>query len=120
MIGALAALAWRIASIVCGMTPSSAATTSTTMSVTDGAARAHGGECLVARRVDEGDLRAVRHLHLIGADMLGDAACLAGRDVGGAQRVEQRGLAVVDVAHDGHDRRTRLQLVLGIDRAFQA
>ena len=34
MIGALAALAWRIASIVCGMTPSSAATTNTTMSVT--------------------------------------------------------------------------------------
>ncbi len=35
MIGALAALAWRIASMVCGITPSSAATTSTTMSVTD-------------------------------------------------------------------------------------
>ena len=29
-----AALAWRMASIVCGLTPSSAATTSTTMSVT--------------------------------------------------------------------------------------
>ena len=35
MIGAFAALAWRIASIVCGITPSSAATTSTTMSVTE-------------------------------------------------------------------------------------
>ena len=35
MIGALAALAWRIASIVWGITPSSAATTSTTMSVTE-------------------------------------------------------------------------------------
>ena len=34
MIGAFAALACRIASIVCGITPSSAATTSTTMSVT--------------------------------------------------------------------------------------
>ncbi len=34
MIGAPAALAWRIASMVCGITPSSAATTSTTMSVT--------------------------------------------------------------------------------------
>ena len=33
MIGAPAALAWLMASIVCGMTPSSAATTSTTMSV---------------------------------------------------------------------------------------
>ncbi len=32
--GTPAALAWLIASIVCGMTPSSAATTSTTMSVT--------------------------------------------------------------------------------------
>ena len=33
-IGTFAALAWSIASIVCGITPSSAATTSTTMSVT--------------------------------------------------------------------------------------
>ena len=34
MIGTFAALAWWIASIVCGITPSSAATTRTTMSVT--------------------------------------------------------------------------------------
>jgi hypothetical protein len=34
MIGTAAALAWRMASTVCGMMPSSAATTSTTMSVT--------------------------------------------------------------------------------------
>ncbi len=34
MIGTPAALAWAIASAVCGITPSSAATTSTTMSVT--------------------------------------------------------------------------------------
>ncbi len=34
MIGTFAALAWRIASMVCGMTPSSAATTRMTMSVT--------------------------------------------------------------------------------------
>ena len=34
IIGTFAALAWLIASIVCGITPSSAATTSTTMSVT--------------------------------------------------------------------------------------
>ena len=34
MIGTPAALAWLMASTVCGITPSSAATTSTTMSVT--------------------------------------------------------------------------------------
>ena len=34
MIGTLAARAWSIASFVCGITPSSAATTSTTISVT--------------------------------------------------------------------------------------
>ncbi len=33
-IGTLAALAWSMASCVCGITPSSAATTNTTMSVT--------------------------------------------------------------------------------------
>ncbi len=34
MMGTLAAVAWSIASLVCGMMPSSAATTSTAMSVT--------------------------------------------------------------------------------------
>ena len=63
------------------------------------AARAHGGECLVARRVEKRhDLVAV--VHLVRADVLGDPSGLAGRDLGLADRVEQRGLAVVDVAHD--------------------
>ena len=77
-----------------------------------GAAGAHRREGGVAGRVDEGDLVTVL-LDLIGADMLGDAAGFAGDDIGIADRVEQRGLAVIDVAHDGHDRRTRHQ-VLGI------
>ena len=68
------------------------------------AARAHRGERLVARRVEEGD-RAARRVHRVGADVLRDAAGLAGDDVGLADAVEQAGLAVVDVAHDGHDRR---------------
>ena len=53
--------------------------------------------------------------------MLGDAAGFAGDHVGVAQRVEQRGLAVVDVAHHGHDRRTRLgvgRIVDDVEQAF--
>ena len=75
-----------------------------------GAAGAHGGERLVARRVEEGDRLAVV-VHLVGADVLGDAAGLAGDDVGLADRVEQRGLAVVDVAHDRDDRRALDEVV---------
>ena len=41
--------------------------------------------------------------------MLGDAAGLAAGDVGLAQRVEKRGLAVVDMTHDGYDGRARLK-----------
>ena len=44
-----------------------------------GAARAHRGEGGVAGRIDEGDLAALRRGHLIGADMLGDAAGFAAR-----------------------------------------
>ena len=84
------------------------------------AARAHCGERGVARRVEEGDLRAVLQLHLIGADMLRDAAGFAGDDVGLAQRVEQRCLAVIDMAHDGDDRRARLQRAVFIFGALQA
>ena len=42
---------------------------------------------------------------VVGADVLRDAAGLAGDDVGLADRVEQRRLAVVDVTHDGDDGR---------------
>ena len=76
-----------------------------------GAAGAHRGERGVARRVDERD-QALRRLDLVGADVLGDAAGLARGDLGAADVVEQRGLAVVDVAHDGHDRRPRQRLDL--------
>src|SRR5215469_16353480 len=78
-----------------------------------GAAGPHGGEGLVTRGVDEGDL-AVRPVHLgrdlVGADVLGDAARLPGHHVGVPDGVEQLGLAVVDMAHDRHHRRPRLQV----------
>ena len=48
------------------------------------------------------------------ADMLGDAAGLAGGDVGMADIVQKGGLAVVDVTHDGDDGRPGLQVFLFI------
>ena len=77
-----------------------------------GAAGTHGGERLVARGVDEGDLLAVVRDHGR-TDVLRDAAGLGRRDAGLTDGVEQRRLAVVDVTHDGDDRRTRLE-VLGL------
>ena len=76
-----------------------------------GASGPHGGEGLVARGVDEGDRVAVP-LDLVGPDVLGDAAGLAGHHVGRADAVEQQGLAVVDVAHDGDHRRAGPQIGL--------
>ncbi len=74
-----------------------------------GAAGSHGGERLVTRGVDEGDQPVLTGLgdlgvHLVGPDVLGDATCLAAHDVGLPDRVQQLGLAVVDVTHDGHHR----------------
>ena len=77
------------------------------------AAGTHGGERLVARGIEEGDGLAL-DLHLIGADVLRDAAGLAGGDVRVADIVEQARLAVVDVAHDDHDGGAGLELVGGI------
>ena len=73
---------------------------------------AHGGKRLMARGVDERDLAAVDH-DLGSTDVLGDAAGLAAPNVGVTDGVEQAGLAVVDVAHDGDHGRTGLE-VLGI------
>jgi len=78
-----------------------------------GAAGAHGGERLVARRVQEGHRLAVV-VDLVGADVLRDPAGFARHDLGLADRVQQRGLAVVDVAHDGHHGRTLEQIGLGV------
>ena len=77
------------------------------------AAGAHRGERLVAGRVEEGDLPAV-DLGLVGADVLRDAAGLGLDDRGLADRVEQRRLAVVDVAHDRDDRRAGLERSSGV------
>ena len=80
-----------------------------------GAAGTHGGERLVTRGVDEGDLALVTvdlGRHLVGADGLGDAAGLAGHHVGLADRVQQLRLAVVDVTHDGDDRRPGREILL--------
>ena len=73
----------------------------------------HGGECLVARRVEEGD-QAVVDLDLISTDGLCDAAGLARGNVGLADGVKDTGLAVVNVAHDADDRRTLHQIFGGV------
>ena len=73
-----------------------------------GAARTHGREGLMARRVEEDDLLALA-VDLVGTDVLRDAAGLVRLDVRVADAVEQRRLAVVDMAHDRDDRRAELQ-----------
>src|SRR5690606_23119406 len=78
----------------------------------------HGGERLVTRGVDEGDqpLLAVQlGGHLVGTDVLGDATRLALADRRLPDGVQQPGLTVVDVTHDGHHRRPVLEVLLGAD-----
>ena len=70
----------------------------------------HGGKCLVTRGVDEGDLTAVDD-GLRGTNVLRNAAGLAGGNGGVANGVKQRGLAVVDVAHDRDDRSAGLEVL---------
>ena len=60
----------------------------------------------MARRVEKND-GAVAHVDLVGADVLGDSAMLALRHPGLANRVEERRLTVVDVAHDRDHRSAR-------------
>ena len=71
-----------------------------------GAASAHQGEGFVTRCIEEGDL-AVLHLHLVGADVLRDTAVFLFGHAALPDRVQQRGLSVIDVTHDRHDRRPR-------------
>jgi hypothetical protein len=66
----------------------------------------HGGERFVTRCIEEGDALAALQLHAVCTDVLGDTTGLTGDHVRFADVIEQGGLAVVDVAHDGDDRRT--------------
>src|SRR5439155_23377671 len=62
------------------------------------ATRTHQREGLVTRRVQESDLPIVLHLDLICPNMLRDAAGLLFGDLGLSERVQQRSLAMVDMA----------------------
>ena len=73
------------------------------------ATRAHCGEGLVTRGIDKGK-GVILADRLIRTDVLGDAAGLAVNDVGVADLVEQLGLTVIDVAHDGDNRWTQWQI----------
>ncbi len=46
--------------------------------------------------------------------MLRNATCFSGDNIGAAQGIEQRCLTMIDMAHDGHNRRTRLLRFGGI------
>ena len=72
-----------------------------------GASGTHLRERCVAGGVEERD-RPVLVDDRVGTDVLGDATGLTVDDVRTADVVEQRGLAVVDVAHDGDHRRAGL------------
>ena len=113
-IGTSAALAWSIASSVCGLTPSSAATTMTAMSVTFAPRARIAVNASWPGRVEERDRACSFVVDLVGADVLRDAAGLARDDLGLADRVEQRRLAVVDVAHDRDDRRALDEVLVGV------
>ena len=74
-----------------------------------GATGTHSRKGGVTRGIDKGDLAVVDH-DLRSADGLRNAARLAGSNAGVTDGVKQRRLAVVDVAHDGDDRGTRLKV----------
>ena len=78
-------------------------------------ALAHLRKRFMARGIEEGDERAILCLHLIRADVLRNTASFTRNDICAAQGVKQRCLTMVDMAHDRHDRRTRLQRFWGIN-----
>ena len=75
-----------------------------------GAARTHASERFVARRIDEHN-GAFVDLHFVRANVLRDAARFATGHIRFANRIEQTRFAMIDVTHDGNDRRTRFEIL---------
>ena len=69
------------------------------------AARTHCGEGLMARGIKENNLLALI-IYFISTDMLGNTASLTRGNIRFADSVQQRGFAVVNVAHNSDYRRT--------------
>src|SRR5437667_7006847 len=73
----------------------------------------HASECLVAGRIQEHDLAPVsrrlivQYRHFVCADMLRNSARFASCNIRRADRIQQRGFAMIDVAHDSNHWRTR-------------
>ena len=78
----------------------------------------HSGEGFVTWRIKEGNALTTLEADAVGTDMLGDPPCFASDDVGIAQAVEERRLTVVDVTHDGDDRRTADEVSFVINLFF--
>src|SRR5262249_79996 len=109
MIGTSAAREWLIASTVCGMMPSSAATTRTTMSVTL-APRAR----MAVKASWPGVSRKVT-LRPCTSTVWAPMCCVmppASPAATSVERIEQRRLPGVDVSHHGDDRRARHRVAL--------
>ena len=70
------------------------------------AAGTHSSESLMARGIQEDNLLALV-VNLVSTDMLGNTAGLAGGNVGFTDSVQQGGFTMVNVAHNGNNRRTR-------------
>jgi hypothetical protein len=79
---------------------------------------AHGRKRGVPRRVEERHHAAVR-VDVIRTDVLRDATGFTGRDLGLADVVKERGLAVIDVSHDRDHRRPRLRRTLVLGEVFR-
>ena len=66
--------------------------------------RPHFGKGLVARRIDKGNDIIIRGFDLIRADMLGNTARFACRNISPANGIKQAGFTVVNVTHYRNDR----------------
>jgi hypothetical protein len=75
-----------------------------------GAPGAHSGKSFMARRIQEGNA-PFRKLDFVGAYMLRDTAMLGFSDLGAADHIQKRRLAVINVPHKRHNRGTTLPLI---------
>ena len=76
-----------------------------------GAARAHGCECRVTRRVEESNFVTFM-IDSVCADVLSNSAGFACRDARLADRVHEGSLSMIDMSHESDDRPARLELFL--------
>ena len=79
-----------------------------------GAPGTHGSKCFVTRSIKKRNFFSIWQLHLVGTNMLCNATCFSCYHICISNIIQQRSFSMINMTHNGNNRRTWLQFIFTI------